>query len=68
MLFVLDDSSSVDVNTHIGDVDLLFSDGADNVRDLQFLMHPESEHILDWFHATMRLTFAMINAENCGST
>jgi hypothetical protein len=32
------------------------SDGADNVRDLQFLMHPESEHILDWFHATMRLT------------
>lgn len=32
------------------------SDGADNVRDLQFLMHPESEHILDWFHVTMRLT------------
>ena len=32
------------------------SDGADNVRDLQFLMHPESEHILDWFHITMRLT------------
>ena len=23
------------------------SDGTDNVRDLQFLMHPESEHILD---------------------
>jgi hypothetical protein len=32
------------------------SDGADNVRDLQQLMHPESEHILDWFHLTMRLT------------
>jgi hypothetical protein len=32
------------------------SDGADNVRDLQFLMHPESEHILDWLHITMRLT------------
>ncbi len=32
------------------------SDGADNVRNLQFLMHPESEHILDWFHITMRLT------------
>jgi len=32
------------------------SDGADNVRDLQYLMHPESEHILDWFHQTMRLT------------
>jgi hypothetical protein len=32
------------------------SDGADNVRDLQQLMHPEAEHILDWFHLTMRLT------------
>ena len=32
------------------------SDGADNVRDLQYLMHPESDHILDWFHITMRLT------------
>lgn len=32
------------------------SDGADNVRDLQYLMYPESEHILDWFHITMRLT------------
>ena len=32
------------------------SDGADNVRDLQYLMHPESEHVLDWFHVTMRLT------------
>ncbi len=32
------------------------SDGADNVRDLQFIMHPEAEHVLDWFHITMRLT------------
>jgi hypothetical protein len=32
------------------------SDGADNVRDLQFIMHPEAEHILDWFHLTMRFT------------
>ncbi len=32
------------------------SDGADNVRNLQYLMHPESEHVLDWFHVTMRLT------------
>lgn len=32
------------------------SDGADNVRELQYLMHPESEHILDWFHLTMKLT------------
>ncbi len=32
------------------------SDGADNVRGLQLLMHPEAEHILDWFHVAMRLT------------
>ncbi|MEM6486476.1 MAG: ISKra4 family transposase [Pseudomonadota bacterium] len=32
------------------------SDGADNLRDLQQLMHPEAEHVLDWFHLTMRLT------------
>ena len=32
------------------------SDGADNVRDLQYIMYPESEHVLDWFHVTMRMT------------
>lgn len=32
------------------------SDGADNVRDLQYIMHPESEHVLDWYHVTMRMT------------
>lgn len=32
------------------------SDGAENVRDLQFIFHPEAEHVLDWFHITMRLT------------
>ncbi len=24
------------------------SDGADNLRDLQFGMYPESTHVLDW--------------------
>jgi hypothetical protein len=32
------------------------SDGGDDVRDLQFYLSPESEHLLDWFHITMRLT------------
>ena len=32
------------------------TDGADNMRNLQFIMHPESEHVLDWFHLTMRFT------------
>jgi hypothetical protein len=39
-------------NQHI----VFLSDGADNVRDLQFQLYPESEHVLDWFHITMRLT------------
>jgi len=32
------------------------SDGADNLRNLQINMYPESEHVLDWFHVTMRIT------------
>jgi hypothetical protein len=32
------------------------SDGGDTVRDLQFYLSPLSEHFLDWFHITMRLT------------
>jgi hypothetical protein len=32
------------------------SDGADNLRELQCMMYPESEHILDWFHIAMRIT------------
>lgn len=36
------------------------SDGGDNVRDLQRYLAPGAEHILDWFHVTMRLT-VMLN-------
>lgn len=32
------------------------SDGADNLRDLQFYLNPHAEHVLDWFHLTMRIT------------
>jgi len=32
------------------------SDGADNLRELQYGMYPEAEHVLDWFHITMRIT------------
>jgi hypothetical protein len=35
---------------------VFLSDGGDTVRDLQTYVSPESEHILDWFHITMRLT------------
>ena len=32
------------------------SDGGDTVRNLQLYLNPEAEHVLDWFHVTMRLT------------
>ena len=33
-----------------------FSDGGDTVRDLQLYLNPQAEHLLDWFHVTMRIT------------
>jgi len=33
-----------------------FSDGGDNGRRLPEYLNPEAEHMLDWFHLTMRLT------------
>ena len=32
------------------------SDGGDTVRDLQLYLSPQTEHLLDWFHITMRIT------------
>ena len=32
------------------------SDGGDDVRSVQLYLHPDAEHLLDWFHITMRLT------------
>lgn len=32
------------------------TDGGDTVRDLPLFLSPRSEHILDWFHITMRIT------------
>src|SRR5262245_56350647 len=32
------------------------SDGEETVRNLQMYISPQSEHRLDWFHITMRLT------------
>jgi hypothetical protein len=49
------------------------SDGGDTVRDLQMCMSPNAEHILDWFHITMRLTVmhqlavGLINATQAGN-
>jgi hypothetical protein len=35
---------------------LFMSDGGENVRRVQEYLHPFSEHLIDWFHITMRLT------------
>lgn len=32
------------------------SDGASNLRDLQYYMRPNAEHLLDYFHIAMRIT------------
>ena len=32
------------------------SDGGEDVRNVQLYLHPEAEHLLDWFHLTMRVT------------
>jgi len=35
---------------------IFLSDGGDDVRNLQLYLNPFAEHLLDWFHITMRLT------------
>ena len=35
---------------------VFMSDGGENVRRMQEYLHPNSEHLIDWFHITMRLT------------
>ena len=35
---------------------IFLSDGAENIRELQNYLNPNAEHILDWFHITMRIT------------
>jgi hypothetical protein len=42
------------------------SDGADTVRDLQLYLNPHAEHILDWFHITMRITVMCQMAKGLG--
>jgi hypothetical protein len=32
------------------------TDGGEDIRDLPLYLNPDSEHLLDWFHITMRIT------------
>jgi len=51
-LFEVLKSQGMQLNQQI----VFFSDGGDTVRNLQLYLNPEAEHLLDWFHVTMRLT------------
>jgi hypothetical protein len=44
------------------------SDGGDTVRDLQLYLNPQAEHLLDWFHVTMRLTVMQQSAKSLPET
>ncbi len=35
---------------------MFLSDGGDTVRQLQLYLNPQAEHLLDWFHVTLRIT------------
>jgi hypothetical protein len=51
-LFDLLQSQGMQINQQV----TFFSDGGDTVRQMQEYLNPDSEHILDWFHITMRIT------------
>ena len=51
-LFELLKSQGLQANQQV----TFLSDGAEDVRELPLYLSPESEHWLDWFHLTMRLT------------
>ncbi len=51
-LFQVLQSQGMQMNQQI----TFLSDGGDLVRQLQYYLNPQSEHLLDWFHITMRLT------------
>jgi hypothetical protein len=51
-LFDLMRSQGMQMNQQV----TFLSDGGDTVRELPLYLNPQAEHILDWFHLTMRLT------------
>ncbi|NJM65715.1 MAG: ISKra4 family transposase [Acaryochloris sp. RU_4_1] len=51
-LFELLKSQGMQMNQQV----TFLSDGGDTVRELQLYLNPQAEHLLDWFHITMRIT------------
>ena len=63
-LFELLQSQGLQMNQQIE----FLSDGGETVRDLQLYLSPEAEHLLDWFHITMRLTTLTQTAKGLPAT
>ncbi|MEA5598821.1 ISKra4 family transposase [Rivularia sp. UHCC 0363] len=51
-LFEVMQSQGMQMNQQV----TFLSDGGESVRELQLYLNPNAEHLLDWFHITMRLT------------
>ena len=47
---------------------VFLSDGGEDVRNLQLYLNPQAEHLLDWFHVTMRLTVLKQTAKGLPET
>ncbi len=62
-LFELLKSQNMQMNQQI----TFLSDGGDSVRELQLYLNPQAEHLLDWFHITMRLTVMNQFAKGLGT-
>lgn len=61
-LFELLKSQGMQMNQQV----TFLSDGGDTVRELQLYLNPQAEHLLDWFHITMRLTVMKQFAKGLG--
>jgi len=63
-LFELLESQGLQRNEQIE----FLSDGGDTVRDVQRYLSPEADHLLDWFHITLRLTTMTQSAKGLPET
>jgi hypothetical protein len=63
-LFELLKSQGMQANQQV----VFLSDGGEDVRNLQFYLNPQAEHLLDWFHVTMRLTVLTQTAKGLPET
>ena len=51
-LWELMKSQGMQINQQV----VFLSDGGEDIRQVREYLHPNSEHVIDWFHITMRLT------------